>query len=544
MKIKIILLFFVCFEFKFIACSSCGTNQLKITPYVLDIGDIQRRKLAYDYTPINIKVDMTYLKSQNILNDEKLKNLEEIFEEVTGYFKAILSVQKIIIEEDLSQYINERCGISKFDLGDNNFDLLILPKISEDLNKNILAAGTPCLSLKNHKPIAGIIEINKNLSLEKTNFKYYMKNLLFHELSHVLAFHPYFFTNLNLISTKNIDGQQYTYINSPKVIEKAKLHFGCDNIKGVQLENDGGSGTAGSHWDSRYMLGDYMMATDYSDIVLSDISLALFEDTGFYQVNYYTGGLFRFGKNQGCAFIAKKCLYNQGKNTLFPNDFCNESDKSFCSSSHISKGNCFIYNKYSSISQSYRYFGDEHTGGLSHADYCPVSYTPISSNNYYFPSNCRYGNNGNEGEIFGEDSLCFESSINNSGMKSACYKIECDQSSKTFSIYINSKVISCPGEESVLNNPSGLNGQIKCPDYNLVCTSQTWCNDIFDCIDKNSQADLNTYDYISNKTKLQIKDAQNLLIDDSILVLEEESNSIISFNLNLIILLFMLLINF
>jgi len=544
MKIKIILLFFVCFEFKFIACSSCGTNQLKITPYVLDIGDIQRRKLAYDYTPINIKVDMTYLKSQNILNDEKLKNLEEIFEEVTGYFKAILSVQKIIIEEDLSQYINERCGISKFDLGDNNFDLLILPKISDDLNKNILAAGTPCLSLKNHKPIAGIIEINKNLSLEKTNFKYYMKNLLFHELSHVLAFHPYFFTNLNLISTKNIDGQQYTYINSPKVIEKAKLHFGCDNIKGVQLENDGGSGTAGSHWDSRYMLGDYMMATDYSDIVLSDISLALFEDTGFYQVNYYTGGLFRFGKNQGCAFIAKKCLYNQGKNTLFPNEFCNESGKSFCSSSHMSKGNCFITTEYSSINKGFRYFGDKHTGGLSHADYCPVSYTSITSNNYYFLNNCRYGNNGNEGEIFGEDSLCFESSINNSGMKSACYKIECDQSSKTFSIYINSKVISCPGEESVLNNPSGLNGQIKCPDYNLVCTSQTWCNDIFDCIDKKSQADLNTYDYISNKTKLQIKDAQNLFIDDSILVLEEESNSIISFNLNLIILLFMLLINF
>ena len=544
MKIKIFLLFFVCFEFNFIACGSCGTNQLKLTPSIIDIGDIQRRKLTYDFSPIKIRVDMTYLKSQNILNDEKLKNLEEIFEEVTGYFKAILSVQKIIIEEDLSQYINERCGISKFDLGDNNFDLLILPKISDDLNKNILAAGTPCLSLKNHKPIAGIIEINKNLSLEKTNFKYYMKNLLFHELSHVLAFHPYFFTNLNLISTKNIDGQQYTYINSPKVIEKAKLHFGCDNIKGVQLENDGGSGTAGSHWDSRYMLGDYMMATDYSDIVLSDISLALFEDTGFYQVNYYTGGLFRFGKNQGCAFIAKKCLYNQGKNTLFPNEFCNESGKSFCSSSHISKGNCLITTEYSSINKGFRYFGDKHTGGLSHADYCPVSYTSITSNNYYFLNNCRYGNNGNEGEIFGEDSLCFESSINNSGMKSTCYKIECDQSSKTFSIYINSKVISCPGEESVLNNPSGLNGQIKCPDYNLVCTSQTWCNDIFDCIDKKSQADLNTYDYISNKTKLQIKDAENLLVDDSILVLEEESNSIISFNLNLIILLFMLLINF
>ena len=443
---------------------------------------------------------------------------------------------------DLSQYINERCGISKFDLSDINFDLLILPEISDDLNKNILAAGAPCMLLNNYKPVVGLVKINKNLSLEKTNFKYYMKTLLFHELSHVLAFYPYLFDKLNLISTKIINGQQYNYIISTKVIKKAKLHFGCDNIKGVQLENDGGEGTAGSHWDSRYMLGDYMMASDYSDVVLSDISLALFEDTEFYQVNYYTGGLFRFGKNQGCSFIEKKCLYNQGKNTMFPNDFCNENGKSFCSSSHISKGNCFI-TKYSSISQRYRYFGDR-TGGLSFADYCPVSYSNPAGNNYYFPDNCRYGKIKNEGEIINEDSLCFESSINNSGMKSVCYKMDCDLSSKKFNIYIGSTIINCPGKETILNNPSALNGQIKCPDYNLVCTSQTWCNDIFDCIDKKSQADLNTYDYISNKTKLQNKDAENLLIDDSILILEEEKNSIISFNLNLIMLFFMLLINF
>jgi len=544
MKIKIFLLFFVCFEFNFIACGSCGTNQLKLTPSIIDIGDIQRRKLTYDFSPIKIRVDMTYLKSQNILNDEKFKNLEEIINEVTGYFETILSVQKINLNDlDLSQHIKNGCGISKFELPDQNFDLLILPEISGDLNTNILAAGKPCVFLNNYKPVVGIVEINKNLSLEKKNFKYYMKTLLFHEFSHVLAFHPIFFEKLNLIATESVDGQQYTYIKSPKVLEKAKLHFGCDNIKGVQLENDGGDGTTGSHWDSRYMLGDYMMASDYSDVVLSDISLALFEDTGFYQVNYYTGGLFRFGKNQGCAFIAKKCLYNQGKNTLFPNEFCNESGKSFCSSSHISKGNCFITTEYSSINKGFRYFGDKHTGGLSHADYCPVSYTNPNGNNYYFPYNCRYGISEYEEEKINEDSLCFESSINNSGMKSTCYKIECDQSSKTFSIYINSKVISCPGEESVLNNPSGLNGQIKCPDYNLICTSQTWCNDIFDCIDKKSQADLYTYDYISNKTKLQEKDAVNLLIDDSILILEEKS-SIISLNLNLIILLFLLLINF
>jgi len=539
MKIKIILLFFVYFEFKSIACNSCGANQLKITPYVLDSQDIQRRKLEYGYHSINIKVDMSYLKSQDI-DDDQVKILEDIFKEVTEYFKMILSVEDRS-NPNIESYINERCGISTFDLGDNNFDVIIFLEMSNDLDKNILAAGSPCILLTNYQPIAGIVKINKNLSSKNTNFNYYMKTLLFHEISHVLAYHPYIFQYKNLISTKTIDGEKYYYISSPKVIEKAKRHFGCDNIKGVQLENDGGDGTSGSHWDSRYMLGDYMMASDYSDVVLSDISLALFEDTGFYKVNYYTGGLFRFGKNQGCSFFEKKCLYNQGQNTIFPNDFCNENGKEFCSSSHLSKGNCYI-TKYSSIKEKYRYFGDKHTGGFSHADYCPVSYAATTNNDYYFPSNCRNGKKVYEEEIINEESLCFESSINNSDMKSVCYKMECDQIGKTFSIYIGTKIITCPGNETVLNNPSGLNGQIKCPNYNLVCTSKVWCNDIFDCIDKKSEADLSTYDYISNKLELQKREAKNLLIDDSLIL--EEKSSINSLNLNLIILLIMLLINF
>ena len=537
------LLLFVCIEFKFIACSSCGTNQLKITPHALDIGDIQRRKLTDEYSPINIKVDMTYLKSQNMLNDDKITNLEEIFEEVTYYFNKILSIEKLSISINLSEHIKQYCSISKFNLIDNNFDLLILPYISDDLNENTLAAGAPCLTLQNNKPLVGIVKINKNLSSEKEKYNYYMKNLLFHEISHVLAFHPYFFTNLNLIFTKTINGQQYTYINSPKVLEQAKIHFGCDDLKGIQLENDGGEGTAGSHWDSRYMLGDYMIASDYSDIVLSDISLALFEDTGFYKVNKYTGGLFRFGKNQGCSFFEKKCLYNQGKNTMFTNDFCIEKDQSFCSSSHISKGHCYI-TKYSSIEERFRYFGDKYTGGLSYSDYCPVSYTSTSDNNYYFPNNCRNGIKVNEGEIIGEDSLCFETSINNSGMKTVCYKMECDTDSKKINIYIGNSIITCPGNETVLYNPNGLKGEINCPNYNLVCTSQVFCNDIFDCIDKRSEADFSTYDYFSNKLELQNRDKANLLIDDTIVFLKEEKSSIISLNLNLIILLLMLLINF
>ena len=37
--------------------------------------------------------------------------------------------------------------------------------------------------------------------------------------------------------------------------------------------------------------------------VISEFTLAFLEDTGFYEVNYYTGVLMRFGKNMGCRFL-------------------------------------------------------------------------------------------------------------------------------------------------------------------------------------------------------------------------------------------------
>ena len=54
------------------------------------------------------------------------------------------------------------------------------------------------------------------------------------------------------------------------------------------------------------MLMDYMVGTHHVDHVISDITLAIFEDSGFYKVDYNAAELFRFGKNKGCDFFNKK----------------------------------------------------------------------------------------------------------------------------------------------------------------------------------------------------------------------------------------------
>ena len=54
---------------------------------------------------------------------------------------------------------------------------------------------------------------------------------------------------------KDSDGIERAYINSTKVISVAKKYFNCNNIKGVQLEEYGGNGTFGSHWEEKILLG-------------------------------------------------------------------------------------------------------------------------------------------------------------------------------------------------------------------------------------------------------------------------------------------------
>ena len=543
MKETIIFLFLIFFIFDPVYCHKCGTDLIPKKRSLFKINSVQKdkRKLSTEYTPIKIKVDLTYLKSQKLIDETKLNKLEKIFSSVTEAFSSIISIEHRIIKDNsiLNAIMNE-CGVPKLGEGKENwyqtYDILIFPQISENLNNSILAAATPCLfDSKDLRPYAGVVLINKNLTSIKKDYDYYLKNLLFHELTHVLGFHPYYFDKLKMTSKETIDGKQYTCIKTHKVLEKAKIHFGCDNIKGIPLENQGGTGTEGSHWETRYMLGDYMIGADYSEIVISDITLALLEDTGYYKINYYSGGLFRYGKNQGCSFFQKKCVYNKGENTLFPNEFCVNDGEAFCSSSHLAKGDCFITHYIKPLEDLYRYYQDKYKGGIPLADYCPASFIYEPDTHYFYPKNCKYGKSeySQYGEIIGDNSLCFESSLLNTDKESICYKMTCDRNNKYIIIYIGSNTVTCPGSKTVLSNPSGLNGEINCPDYNMVCTTDIWCNDMFDCISKKSTADLNTYEYLTNKQALLKRDQENSQIDDSNNFIDEdvEENKINKLNL-------------
>ncbi|XP_018651919.1 leishmanolysin-2 (M08 family) [Schistosoma mansoni] len=93
----------------------------------------------------------------------------------------------------------------------------------------------------------------------------------------------------------------------PNVLAEARAHFNCPTMDGMDLENDGGSGTAFVHFEKR-ITEDELMSGSYSkDSYVSSLTLAYFKDTGWYNVNMSMAQNWRFGKNWGCDFVQLSC---------------------------------------------------------------------------------------------------------------------------------------------------------------------------------------------------------------------------------------------
>ena len=507
MKLKtsfIIFLLFLTPIFTF----KCGANDIKDIKINKVSQPTNKRRLTTFYTPIKIKLDYSYLDSQQNSDQTRITKIKKVLDNTLTYFEKLLSVLHTDFSYQPTHFKNY-CKIPVFGSDYNTWgydnDLVIIPYFSDTLQSSVLAAATACVAIsETMEPKMGVIMINPNLDFSYTNSERFLTMLFLHEISHVLIFHQAFFFSLNMISEQQKNGETIYYIKTPNVLEKAKLHYNCNSITGIPLENYGGAGSAGSHWESRYLLGDYMIATDYPEIVISDISLAVFEDSGLYKVNYYTGGLFRFGKGEGCNFLEEKCITDGS--TLFANEFCIKTQEPFCTSGHLSKGHCYMAQYSSDLSSYYRYFKNAKIGGYAPADYCPISFDNLyDKTNYYFPTNCKYGKTSmthpDYGEKVGDNSVCVESSLvpswsqQGETYRSICYEIKCDKDSKTIYVFINGNTVQCPMSGGLIENPSGFRGKIICPDYNSVCTSEVWCNDPLDCINKGVEADKDSYYY-------------------------------------------------
>ena len=512
----------------------CGTDNLKIQPKELKIKRLNINPTGpTDYVPIAIGYDFTTLKKPDSMSDSIFSDVKKILKETREEFSKFLKITHK--EIDLSNYnkeIVENCNLSFIGQDYSNFliknDLIVFP-IFKDLGDDIIASASPCVTESStYRPIAGVLNINPKLDFESINVEYYMKNIFLHEIIHILAFHPYFFRNLNLGDYNYYNEPYKYYLNSYNVLEQARKHYDCTSLERLYLENQEKNSGWSSHWESRYMLGDIMISTDFQEKVISDITLALFEDTGFYKVNYYTGGLFKFGKNKGCDFLYKRCIINEYSQF---NEFCEKESEPKCSYSRSIKSSCYIHDYTNELSSEYQYFSNPKRGGFFAADYCPVPFESHPSN-YYYPKHCLIGKSDDSniyGEKLGNNSFCFISSLlpNNSessvSTNAICYEVECDSINKKIIVKIDFNKIICPTEGGIIY-PDGFKGSLECPHYYDICpkNGDPLCNEMFSCF--TALANKNNYDY-----KITYYDSEGP--EEKIEILKVDKSIFISINL-------------
>ena len=131
---------------------------------------------------------------------------------------------------------------------------------------------------------------------------------------------------------------------TPRVLEVARQHYGCDEIEGVPMEDGGGEGTRGSHWEVSWIGDrDVMLGTSFRPgrAVISPLTLALFEDTGWFDVDWDTAGAWGFGAGLGCAVLdpAAKCL--DRRYFCDPTGAAGAEDAVQCTWDHMDVGRCY-----------------------------------------------------------------------------------------------------------------------------------------------------------------------------------------------------------
>eukprot|EP00756_Hemistasia_phaeocysticola_P015192 Hpha_TRINITY_DN15391_c6_g4::TRINITY_DN15391_c6_g4_i1::g.90889::m.90889/K01404/GP63; leishmanolysin len=174
-------------------------------------------------------------------------------------------------------------------------------------------------------------------------------------------------------------GLNVTKLVTPEVVRVARNFSGCETLLGVEVENQGGGGSKGSHWERR-VLGNELMTSSLQEIEseFSIFTLAYLQDTGHYDVNYSTASLdFQWGQGKNCSFWEDKCSEIQPPEARSP-EFCFPSDVNTydwdCNYHLTAAARCFVDKSDTEIEPAYQYFKDnpQWGGGDAYADYCPT----------------------------------------------------------------------------------------------------------------------------------------------------------------------------
>ncbi|KAL8230866.1 hypothetical protein R6Q57_000644 [Mikania cordata] len=441
----------------------------------------------------------------DITGNDKRHRLHKALGQTAEWFKRALAVERVRGNLRLSGY--SACGQDGgvqlpreyVEEGVADADLVLLVT-TRPTTGNTLAWAVACERDQWGRAVAGHVNVApRHLTAEAETL---LSATLIHEVIHVLGFDPHAFTHFrderkrrrSQVTKETMDeklGRLVTRVVLPRVIMHSRYHYGAfsENFTGLELEDGGGRGTSGSHWEKRLLMNEIMTGSVDTRSVISKMTLALLEDSGWYEANYSMADRLDWGQNQGTKFVTSSCNLWKGAY------HCNTTQFSGCTYNREAEGYCPIVSYSGDLPQWARYFPQANKGGQSTlADYCTyfVAYSDgscVDTNSARLPDRML-------GEVRGSNSRCMASSLVRKGFVrgsmtqgNGCYQHRCIN--MTLEVAVDGIWKSCPEVGGPVQFP-GFNGELICPPYHELCgvdpvlvsnQCPSSCNSNGDCID-------------------------------------------------------------
>ncbi|KAJ4815085.1 Leishmanolysin-like peptidase [Rhynchospora pubera] len=422
--------------------------------------------------------------SDDIAGEDKKQRLRKALGHTVEWFKKALSVEPVKGNLRLSGY--SACGQDGgvqlpheyVEEGVRDADLVLLVT-TRPTTGNTLAWAVACERDQWGRAIAGHVNVApRHLTAEAETL---LSATLIHEVMHVLGFDPHAFAHFrderkrrrSEVTVQSMDeklGRMVTRVVLPRVIMHSRHHYGAysDNFTGLELEDGGGRGTSGSHWEKRLLMNEIMTGSVDTRSVVSKMTLALLEDSGWYQANYSMAEGLEWGRKQGTEFVTSPCSLWRGAYR------CNSTQLSGCTYNREAEGYCPIVSYSGDLPKWAQYFPQPNKGGQSSlADYC--TYFVAYSDGSCTDTNSARSPDRMLGEVRGSNSRCMASTLVRTGFVrgsttqgNGCYQHRCINN--TLQVAVDGLWKACPVTGGPMQFP-GFNGELICPAYHELCGS-------------------------------------------------------------------------
>lgn len=468
----------------------------------------QKLKITTNSSGSDFEVQFDWSKASNLGNNDELSYLRNvIFTKISRLLKLIFKVRhepNFEFDEDYDEgSITCVDGVKFSNLFLKHFDggLGIIVTFQGTKEDGFLAWSTACaLEGESSRPNFGQLNINPAY-LDVNNFRA-LSDTLIHEIFHIMGFSPTlipFFVDDNLKYVPlsdtvelNNSKSRIVGIKSPTVLSVARKHYNCPYIKSVNLENEGGEGSIGAHWERNILMNEIMTASEISSSRISQFTLAFMQDTGWYNSNFEYAEHFTYWKSVGCKYNFNldftELLEKEGSMdniSWMPNE-CNIAKQSGCFYDYTHQGEChkdsFMGNGNDSrftsfLEDKYRYYSMPSDSCVNTALFKAKG---ILKEEYGSSMRCFVGSLNRQGvfqtkkiNFHSQGSFCFSSKCISNEDSSPTNQVEISIADNNF--YCKAKNQSLKINVDLKEEKSQITGHINCPDPEDFCLHEPKC---------------------------------------------------------------------